>query len=87
MAHPIRVKVRGLLFLLRSGELSKRGFVEGLKDILRVHGCSGYMLQAVGLTLWAQARDDYEREELFRLVDEADPRVRIKKDSWLRLMS
>lgn len=83
MTGPIKKKVRTLLGHLRRREISEDGFVEGLNNIIREHGAR---LQNIGLTIQAQARDDQEREHLFRLADRADPRIREKKDGWIKKM-
>ena len=83
---PISKRIKILCYRLLKDEISGDEFKEEIREILDKYGRTGYILQGIGLATskWMEDRTNYERERVWKLLNEVDDRIKKLYEAWIR---
>ena len=81
---PVSRRVRRLCHNYLAGRISDEEFKNGIKEIIEEYGCTGYVLQGIGLSIdkWLRGRNKKEKEMVWGLVDEVNAKIRELFEKW-----
>lgn len=80
---PVSKKIKDLCHGLSGGQISKNDFKKGIQGIIDEYGESGYILQGIGIAIQKWYKGN---EQVWRLVDETDSRIRKQFENYVEKM-